>query len=183
MLITTSRDPTHYLRRVSKIIALSFPTSQRMNRGSLSLKKLLNYCWNKQISRLLILQGTAEEGIISVKAYLIRKIPQLVEVTVELTNIISLQKHRGKDRIKVEKICLDFSEEVSKIVKERITDFFQHIIQDTDQTNAKNLLKISFRKETKNSLIGKAVQHNQSQSLPLYNIQISSECVNNEYQT
>ncbi|MFX1285163.1 MAG: hypothetical protein ACFFB5_16015 [Promethearchaeota archaeon] len=183
MLITTSRDPTQYLRRVSKIITLSFPNSQRMNRGSLSLNKLFTYCWNKQISRLLILQGTTEEGLVSVKAYKIGKIPQLVEATVELSKIISLQKHRKKQRINIEKVCFDFSEEVDKMIKERITDFFQHVFKDSKHISTKNLLTISFRKETKNSLIGQAVLQNLLQSLLLYKIQITSECVNNEYQT
>ncbi|UCG89980.1 MAG: hypothetical protein JSU57_05830 [Candidatus Heimdallarchaeota archaeon] len=183
MLITTSRDPNHYLRRVSKIIALSFPNSQRMNRGSLSLKKLFSYCWNKQISRLLILQGTAKEDLIIVKAYLIGKIPQLVEATIKLTNIITLQKNRKKHRITVEKVCLDFSEEVNKISKERITDFFQPLVQESEHASSKNFLTIRFRKETRKSLIGQVIQENSSLSLPLYNIHISSECVNNEYQT
>ena len=183
MLITTSRDPTHNLRRVSKIISLAIPNSQRMNRGSLSLHKLFTYCWNKQIFRLLILQETTkEEEIVLVKAYLIGKIPQFINATVELTDIISLQRQRKKHRITVEKVYLDFSVEVNKIIKERITDFFQYVAQDSNHIiGAKNYLTISFRKKTRTSVIGQAIQQNSSKFFPLFNIHISSECVNNEY--
>lgn len=183
MLITTSRDPTHHLRRVSKIISLSIPNSQRMNRGSLSLHKLFTYCWNKQISRLLILQETTKENEkVLVKAYLIGKIPQLIDATVELTDIISLQRQRKKHRITIEKVYLDFSVEVNKIIKERITDFFQYVAQDSNHIiSAKNYLTISFRKKNSTSVIGQAVQQNSSKLFPLFNIHISSECVNNEY--
>ncbi len=180
MLITTSRNPTHYLRRVSKIISLSFPNSQRLNRGSLNLSKIFAYCWNNQISRLLILQGTKKEDLIIVKAYVIGKKPQSIDATIKLTNIVSLRKHDKKRRIMVEKVHLEFSEEVNEVIQEKILDFFRCVIQDSKRFRTRKLLTISFSQKKPNFLIGIAVQQDSSVSLPLYNIHISTECGNNE---
>lgn len=180
MLITTSRNPTHYLRRISKIIAFSLPNSQRLTRGSLSLDKVFRYCWNQQISRLLILQKNSEKDSILVKAYLIEEKPKPIKTGIELTKIISLQKHDKTQRIMIENVELEFSDEVNREIKEKVNTFFAPTIQASESSRVPKLLTISFKKNTSNSLIGQAVQQNSSNSLPLYTIHISLECFNNE---
>ncbi|MFX0014644.1 MAG: Brix domain-containing protein [Promethearchaeota archaeon] len=180
MLITTSRNPNHRLRRVSRVISLSFPNSQRMNRGTLSLSRLFTYCWNKKIGNLLILQESDENNAILVKAYSIRNQPQLIDATIRLTNIVSLRKHSKKYRINIERICINFSEDINKLFKDQITDFFHQIIPDSNNVHSKKKLVISFGKDKFNSLIGHAVQQNSTKSLHLFTIHVSSECVNNE---
>ncbi|MHA2202248.1 MAG: hypothetical protein ACW991_01030 [Candidatus Hodarchaeales archaeon] len=180
MLITTSRNPTHQLRRMSKIIALSFPNSQRLTRGSLSLDKVFRYCWNQQIFRLLILQKNSGKDSILVKAYSIGEKPQPIKATIKITEMISLQKHNKTQRILIEKVKLDFTDQVNEEIMEQIIDFLSPIIQKAGNKRTKKLLTMSFRKTKSTSLIGHVVQHNSSQSLPLYTIHISSECVNDD---
>jgi hypothetical protein len=151
-----------------------------MNRGSLSLRKIFTYCRNKQIYRLLILQGTKKEDLIIVKAYVIGKKPQSIGATIKLTNIISLRKHDIKHRIMVEKVHLEFSETVNEVIQEKILDFFRYVIQDSKDFRTRKLQTISFSQEKPNYLIGLAVQQGSSVSLPLYTIHISTECGNNE---
>jgi len=181
MLITTSRNPTHHLRRMCKIISFSIPNSQRLTRGNLNLNEIFRYCWNHQIFRLIILQKHSEKNSILVKAYSIREKPRLIKATIKITEMVTLQKHNKTQRIMIEKVKLDFAETVSKEIKEQIADFFSPIIQNQRNGYSSNLLSISFGKNSFNSLIGHIVQHNTSKShLPLFKIHITSECKNNE---
>lgn len=179
MLITTSRNPTHYLRRICKIISFSIPNSQRLTRGNLNLKEIFRYCWNNKIFRIIILQKHSEKNSILVKAYFIREKPQLINATIKITEMATLKKHNKTQRIMIEKVNLDFTEAVSKEIKKQITLFFSPIIQNQRNCSSK-ILSISFGKNSLNSLIGHAVQHNSSESLPLFKIHITSECKNNE---
>jgi rRNA maturation protein Rpf1 len=180
MLITTSRNPTHFLRRVSNIISLSFPNSQKMNRGSLSLKNLFAYCKNKEFSRLLIFQRTSENDRVIAKAYSIEEKPQSIEATIELRDVISLSKHDKKNRVVIESVQLKFSREVNESKKGKITDFFQDIIKASQHSHDRKVLTIFFRQEKQNYLIGQAVRGISSISDPLYTIHILTECGNNE---
>jgi len=180
MLITTSRNPNQYLRRVSKVISLSIPNSQRINRGSLSLNKLFIYCWNKQFTKLIILQGVMDEDSILVKAYLVEKKPQLIDAHIELDNIISIRDYDPKHRIIVDEVSLIFSSEINEITKKRIKDFFRQIIQDPRHNHAKKFLVISFGIEKPNFIKGQAIQQDFSRTTLLYTIHISSPCINNE---
>jgi hypothetical protein len=80
----------------------------------------------------------------------------------------------------VEKVHLEFSEELNEGIQEKILDFFRYVIQDSRRFRTRKLLTISFSQEKPNILIGLAVQQGSSVSLPLYTIHISTECGNNE---
>ncbi|MFX1515827.1 MAG: hypothetical protein ACFFC6_05915 [Promethearchaeota archaeon] len=180
MLITTSRNPTHYLRRMSKIIALSIPSSQRLTRGNLNLSEIFRYCWNHQILRLLILQKYSDKNSIFVKAYSIEEKPRLINATIKITEIVTLQKHDKTQRIMIKKLKLAFTDQISKGIKQQITDFFSPTIQSLGNNDLSKLLTINFEKTSFHSVIGHAVQQNVSKSLPLFKIHIASECNNNE---
>lgn len=91
-----------------------------------------------------------------------------------------MRKHDKKRRVTIEKVHFDFSEEVNEIIKNRILDFFQHIIQYSKRIHAKKLLTISFRQEKPNLLIGDAIQKDSTMSLYVYTIHISTECGSSE---
>lgn len=175
VLITTSRNPTHKLRRVHKILFFSLPNSERVNRGSLSLDKLFNYCWGKRISRLLILENTKEQDLVRIKAYSIEKKPQPVEANITLSNVISLQKHEKKNRIVVEQVHIDFSDEVDELKKDQIRDFFKPM-SESKQLDSKKIISINFKHEYPASLIGIAIYQVSSISVPLFTIHISMNC-------
>ena len=90
VFITTSRNPTHFLRRVSKILAFSIPRSERITRGSLNRTQLRNYCKNKNITRMIILHRTKKPNNVLAKAYSIENTAVLHKADIILSDIISI---------------------------------------------------------------------------------------------
>ncbi|MFX1505150.1 MAG: hypothetical protein ACFFDC_03455 [Promethearchaeota archaeon] len=179
LLITTSRNPSHKLRRISKIINYSIPKSQRLTRGNLSLSDIFRYCWNHQISRLIILQKHSKNSLL-VKAFSIEDKPRPIHATIRLSEIVTLQKHVKTQRILIEKVNIEFKSKLRKEIRKYILDFFSPITQNLEPNHSTKLLIISFEKTSSDSLIGHAVQQNSSMPLPLYTIHITLECNNDE---
>jgi rRNA maturation protein Rpf1 len=180
LLITTSRNPSHNLRRMSKIITYSMPKSLRLTRGNLNLNEIFRYCWNHQIFRLLILQKHSENSIL-VKAFSIEEKPRPIQATIKLSDIITLQKHVKPQRIMIERVKIEFKGKLGKKIKKNILDFFLPITQNAEPNHSTKLLTISFEKNSSDSLIGHAVLQNSSMSPPLYTIHINSVC--NSYES
>ncbi len=174
-LITTSRNPTHFLRRTSNILAYSIPNSQRMNRGSLNLKQLYNYCWNRKIPRLFILNKSSKgRHIVTVKVYLIVEDIQLVDSKIEISEIISLKRHNNRSRIMAEQIQLKFSKSIDAKLKENALVIFNPIISPYSTERPKYSLSIEFSQESHCKIIGKAIQQSTSSNLHIYTLHISS---------
>ncbi|MFX0088207.1 MAG: hypothetical protein ACFFAU_21310 [Candidatus Hodarchaeota archaeon] len=180
VLITTSRNPSHYIRRVTKIVTFSIPKSKRITRGSLNKKQLFNYCKNLNIRRLLILEGSKKEGVIAVKAYSIEDEINSFNAEIILNNITSITKQDKNTRIMIEKICLGFSKEISRIIKNKVTDFFSPIIMEDKVLRRNKLLIINFTQKNPKVLLGFAYQQISKTSRLLYEIKISFKCVNDE---
>ena len=92
LLITTSHNPSHFIRRVSKLLSFSLPFSKRMNRGSLSLKEIKNFCWNKGINKVIIVQSSRKIDSVSLSCFDFVKSPQQMDVKVNLTNFLFPRK-------------------------------------------------------------------------------------------
>ncbi|MFX0173471.1 MAG: hypothetical protein ACFE9L_16385 [Candidatus Hodarchaeota archaeon] len=173
VLITTSRNPTHYLRRATKILSYSVPNSQKLNRGTLNLKQLYNYCWNQKIPRLIILQRNKKDKIINFQIYSIEKEVNTLNVDIQLFDLIELQKHNTKTRIMVDRVKLEFSNEIHPLIKKRLIKIFNPIFNFSRLNYAKKLLTIKFKPETPEILIGTAVQKYSSIFLHLYTLRIT----------
>ncbi|MFW9905569.1 MAG: hypothetical protein ACFFFH_14600 [Candidatus Thorarchaeota archaeon] len=180
LLITTSRNPSHRLRRVSKIVTYSIPKSQRLTRGNLSLDDIFRYCWNHQIFRLLILQKYSKNSIL-IKAFSIEKKPRPIKATIKLSEIVTPQKHDKTQRIMIEKVKIEFKENLREELRKCLLDFFSPITQNLEHNHSTKLLTISFESNSTGTLLGHAVQQGSSMPLPLYTIHITLECNNNEY--
>jgi rRNA maturation protein Rpf1 len=180
VLITTSRNPSHYLRRVTKVLTFSIPRSKRITRGSLNKRQLFNYCKNLKIRRLLILQGSKVERVVAVKAYSIEEELNILNAEILLSNIITIQKHDKNTRIIVEKINLDFSNQINKIEKNKVIDFFSPIVIQRKVLKENRLLVINFKQKKPNILIGFAHQQISNAPRLIYEIKISFKCVNDE---
>lgn len=172
VLITTSRDPTHFLRRTSKVLNFSLPNSLRMNRGSLNLGELYRYCWNQQVPYALILQGTAEKGIAEIKAYKIGNEIQPIEATIELSDIIRLEKHNRGTRISVDCVQVQFTPSVQQPLRKRIIKVFTPILRSFKTERSKNVLTVRFQVIDSNKLSGEAIQSTTRGLLPLFNVSI-----------
>lgn len=173
VLITTSRNPTHFLRRAAKILSYSFPNSQKLNRGTLNLKQLKYFCWNQKIARLIILQRNQKDKTINIQIYSIEKEVKAINAAIQLFDLITLQKHDKKTRIMVDKVKLEFSNEIHPPIKNRLIRILKPITQFSRPTNARKLLTINFKPETSETLIGTAIQKYSSISLHLYTLHIS----------
>ena len=173
ILITTSRNPPPFLRRANKVLVFSIPNSQKINRGSLSLKQLFSYCWNLKISRLLILQKKGKSEIVTIKAYFIEEKVQSTEIALEISDLIFLRKHDKRTRIQIDDLNLQFENNVDLKMKKTILTLFKPILgrETSHQSNKK--LYIKFRSENATSVIGTAVQQNNETTLPLYTLRIT----------
>lgn len=180
-LITTSRNPSHFLRRTSNILAYSLPNSQRMNRGSLNLKQLFNYCWNRKIPRLFILQNSSKgRDVVTVKAYLIAEDIQVVGLIIELSEIIALKRHDKKTRIVVEQLKLNFSKSIEMKLKDNVIKIFNPFIHSSSTESPRYSLSIDFSQESPCEIIGNAIQHSFSSNLHIYTLHISSCGINGQ---
>ncbi|MFX0049818.1 MAG: hypothetical protein ACFFAJ_07405 [Candidatus Hodarchaeota archaeon] len=173
VLITTSRNPTHFLRRAAKILSYSIPNSQKLNRGTLNLKQLYNFCWNQKIPRLIILQRNRKDKIINFQIYSIEKEVKAINVDIQLFDLIELQKHDAKTRIMVDKAKLEFSNEIHPPIKTRLFKIFNPIFHSSRLNNARKWLIVNFKPETSEILIGTAIQKYSSISLHLYTLRIT----------
>ncbi len=180
VLITTSRNPSHYVRRVTKVLTFSIPRSKRITRGSLNEKQIFNYCKNMKIRRLLIIEGSKKEGAIAVKAYSIEEEIHVFNAEIILNNITRIKKHDKNSRIMIDHISLDFSNEISKINKNKVTEFFLPIIMEDKVLRRNKPLIINFKQKKPNILLGFAYQQISKISRLLYEIKISFKCVNDE---
>jgi len=181
ILITTSRNPSHFLRRTSKILDYSLPNSQRMNRGSLNLKQLYNYCWNRKIPRLFILQNSSKgKDIVIIKAYLISEVIQLSDSIIEISELMSLKKHSKNTRIKVEQLKLNFSKSIDSKLKNKVIEIFNPSIHSSSTDRPKYLLSIQFLQKSPNELIGNAIQQSFSSQLHLFTLHISNSGINEQ---
>lgn len=180
LLITTCRNPSHNLRRISKILTYSLPKSQRLTRGNLSLNDIFRYCWNHRIFRLLVLQKHSENSIL-IKAFSIGEKPRPIQATIKLSEVVIPKKHVKTQRIMIEKVKIEFKGKMKEEIRKYLLDFFLPITQNSIHNHTTKLLTISFEMSSSDSLIGYAVQQNSSMPLPLYTIHITLESNSNEY--
>ncbi len=173
VIITTSRNPSHFLRRVCRILTFSLPRSERITRGSLNQSQIFNYCRNKNITRILILHGTSVGNSVHVKAYSVLDTILFHEVNILLSDFISLQKHNKNNRIMITSIQLDFSDEINFSIKKGIINYFHPIVQNTRDFRKNKILKISFKQETTQNVVGYAFQQNRNSSILLYKINVT----------
>ena len=175
-IISTSRNPSHFLRRVSKILTFIVPNSEKLPRGSLNKKQIFNYCRNQRIKRLLILQVCDENSTVFVKAYSIEDNILHYNADIILRDIIHIQKHDKNTRIMVEKIDINFCERTSDSIKRKVNAFFHPIIKNQKTFKGRKLLVINFKQEKPNYLSGFIHQHISSSSFAVCKISISFKC-------
>ncbi|MFW9778958.1 MAG: hypothetical protein ACFFE8_08915 [Candidatus Heimdallarchaeota archaeon] len=172
VFITTSRHPTHFLRRASKVLNFSIPNSLKLNRGSLNQREIYRYCWNRRIPFALILQNTGQKDIVEVKAYKIGMEVQAMTPSIKLLNMIQLKRHNRETRIDVDSIQLQFASTVQQSLKDRLIEAFNPLLRLTNVKTSENLLFLRFRIERSNILIGEAIQKTARGSLLLFNLLI-----------
>ncbi|MHA2106722.1 MAG: hypothetical protein ACW99R_03320 [Candidatus Hodarchaeales archaeon] len=173
LLITTSRNPSHFIRRVSKLISFSLPFSKRMNRGSLSLKEIRNFCWNMGIDKVFIVQSSRKIDSISLCCYDFVKSPLQIDVEVKLMNFNFPQKGDKNTRIENKNILIDYTPDIPESLKEHIHNFIKPLLVPKASKPSKTSLKIKFRDYLDGKFRGEVVRNDPKNQLPLLSFEIT----------
>ena len=178
ILITTSRNPSHPLRRAAKILKYYFASALLLNRGSLNRNHLLNYSINNRIYLLLILQQTQQQDVIEVLSLFISNEGTLKSFRLLISGLIDLKKHNLHTRIQPAPIKVKFSQEISANTMKHLSAFLKPLIdvQPFNNSHVSNL--IQFRSEEDRIIKGKLTQNRESLSIEILHFTVT--CDNHE---
>ncbi|MHA1972353.1 MAG: hypothetical protein ACTSW1_05135 [Candidatus Hodarchaeales archaeon] len=125
LLITTSRNPSHALRRAANVLYYSIPGSIKINRGSMNFNSILSFCWRNSLERILVLNNSSEVGIFRVKAFQLEDKVISLSIRIELTEVINVKKHDPSTRIDIRGIKIVNEKETDSFLCKKVIDFFR----------------------------------------------------------
>ncbi|MHA1227353.1 MAG: hypothetical protein ACTSPV_11475 [Candidatus Hodarchaeales archaeon] len=166
LLITTSRNPSHALRRAAKVLYYSFPGSKKINRGSMNFNSVLSFCWSNSIERILILNKTSSMGVFEVKAFKLEDKVISFGAKIEMTDVIDIKKHDSSTRIDIRGIRIVDKKETDSVLSRRVFDFFRPG-QVYYQNNTREL-QLRIESESSHYVSCSAVQQNITSELKLF---------------
>ncbi|MHA1976092.1 MAG: hypothetical protein ACW98F_03530 [Candidatus Hodarchaeales archaeon] len=172
LLITTSHNPPHFLRRVSKLLSFSLPFSKRINRGSLNIKEIRNFCWNTGIHKLIIVQGAKETDSVSLSCYNFFQSPHQLNVKIELSNFNFPRKGEKDTRVEGQQMSVQYAPETPEEIKESIHDYIKPLIHSMMDKPSKSNLILKFRNYTDGKLQGEVVRTHSPNNSPLYSFEV-----------
>jgi len=173
-LITTSHNPTHFLRKLSKLLTFCFPESDRINRGSLSKKQLLNYCWNNKIPRLIIVQGFEEKDTARIEFYNLEKSQQPINSAIEVTDVFFPRKGVKKTRIEAKSISLSYSKDIPTGMKEHIDMLMKPFLISNTKFNSRSNLEINFITYDSDQILGNITRTGRKEALEILTFRIAN---------
>ncbi len=173
LLITTSHNPSHFLRRVCKLLSFSLPASQRINRGSLSLKEIRNYCWNIGIHKLLIVKGSKKNDSVSLSCYDFRRSTQLINIEVTLMDFNFPKKGDKDTRIESKINVIEFPPKLPVSLKEAVLKFINPLNDSTMKKISKSNVLIRINSFSDGKLQGQVINTNLNRKIPLYSFYAS----------
>ncbi len=173
-LITTSHNPSHFLRRVSKLISYSLPTSKRINRGSLNLKELRNFCWNTGIQKVLIIQGSKSIDSVSICCYNFIESLQQMKADIILSNFNFPKRGDTNSRIEVTKINVKFSPEIPASIRRSVHNFMHPLVLEVGEDVSKSSLLIDFEGYSNGNILGVVTRADSIDKSPLYSFKLSN---------
>jgi len=150
VLITTSRNPPHFLRRTAKVLNYSLPGSFRKNRGSSNLNQLFSFCWNNEIPRLYIIEGENMEEIVRLTVYKIKEKIEPTVLKITMDNIINLQRHMADTRIHVQKIEIRMDDESNELIDYVLNELYLSEYSTTSEHYQHKTLYLDFKLLTEN---------------------------------
>jgi hypothetical protein len=167
ILITTSHNPSHFLRRVCRLLTYSLPLSTKLNRGSLNKKELLNYCWNNQIKWLFIIKQSQESDATQFDCINLSVSTEPLDIFIELRDFIFPRKGDDQTRISVNHIDFHYSSEIPHNFKEMVKPFKELFLKNKDNLVAPDLI-VKFVKYSNNELTGQATFIGKNKHLQLF---------------
>ncbi|WP_455140132.1 hypothetical protein [Candidatus Hodarchaeum mangrovi] len=145
VLITTSRNPPHFLRRTAKVLNYSLPGSIRKNRGSNNLNQLFSYCWNNGIPRIYIIEGQKKEDTVRLTVYKLKDKIEPTALMITMDNIINLQRHKADTRINIQRIKIRMVAESNEFVDYVLDELYFSYFYKTFNHNRQKTLYLDFK--------------------------------------
>ena len=173
-LVTTSHNPSHFLRQISKLLSFCLPGSIRMNRGSLNQKALLNYCWNKEIPRLIIIQGSEVKNKAKLVLFNLENSKNQIETTITILSTILSNNRKSKVRIDVKGIMISYTSEIPLNIRKEITTYLNPFLERSRLNSAISNLTIPFSVNLENQIKGKLLYHDRKESIELLSFTINN---------
>ena len=172
-LITTSHSPSHFLRKLSKLLTYCFPNSVRINRGSLNKKQLFNYCWNNQIFRLLIIHSLGEKNSAKIEIYNLEKSQEPIISTIEITAVSFPKKGIKEARIDANSISLHYSIEIPPRLREAIDLLMKPFLLSNTRNKSDSSLDMNIMRYTPHQILGNIVQTKKEESLEIFTFRVT----------
>ncbi len=173
-LITTSHNPSHFLRKLSKLLTFCLPDSVRINRGSLNKKQLLNYCWNNRIPRLIIVQGFEKKDNARIEFYNLEKSLKPVNSVIEVMNVFFPRKGVKETRIDAKSIRLNYSNNIPQKLREHIDMFMNPFLVSNSNFTSDSNLEIKFTTYDSNQLLGIITRTGKKEPLEILSYRITN---------
>ena len=156
ILITTSRNPSHFLRRTTRVLNYSLLGSFRKNRGSYNLNQLFSYCWNNAIPRLYIIEGEKKEKIVRIKVYKVKDKIELTSLRITMDNILNLERHKANTRININRIEIKPVDVPDELMDYILKELYLSNFSITSKQNQHKTLYLDFKLLTNNIILCKA---------------------------
>lgn len=172
-LITTSHNPSHFLRKLSKLLAFCLPDSIRINRGSLNKKQLLNYCWNNKIPRLIIVQGFEKKDSSIIEFFNLEKSQKPVTSVIQVKDVFFPRKGAKDTRIDASRIFLHYSTEIPSRLRESIDLQMKPFLISNTNNKAHSNIEINFTTYDSQQLIGNITRTGRKENLEILTYSIT----------
>jgi len=172
--ITTSHNPSHFLRKLSKLLTFCLPDSIRLNRGSLGKKQLLNYCWNNEIPRLIIVQGSELKDTGNIEIYNLENSQKPINSVIEVKNVFFPRKGVKNTRIDIKSIRLNYYKDIPPRVRERIDIFMKPFLFSNTNNVSDSNLEITFTTDNSNQLIGNITRTGKKEAVEILTFRITN---------
>ncbi len=173
-LITTSHNPSHFLRKLSKLLTFCFPDSVRINRGSLNKKHLLNYCWNNKIPRLILVQGFEKKDTARIQLYNLEKSQKPVNAVIEVSNVFFPKKGVKHTRIDTKSVQMNFSKDIPPRLREYIDMFMKPFLISNKNFITSSNLEIKLTAYNSNQIHGKIIRASKNETVEILTYRITN---------
>ncbi len=173
-LITTSHSPSHFLRKLSKLLTFLLPSSARINRGSLNKKQLLNYCWNNKIPRLFIVQGVEKKDSARIEFFNLEKSQKPVNSVIEVRDVFFPRKGVKNTRIDIKSIHLNYFKDLPPNIRENINMFMKPFLTSNPTFIQDSDLEIKFTTYDSNQLLGNITRIGKKEAVEILTFRITN---------
>ncbi|MHA2174526.1 MAG: hypothetical protein ACXACP_05630 [Candidatus Hodarchaeales archaeon] len=173
LLITTSHNPSHFLRRVGKLLSFIIPNSEKLSRGSLNFHQISNYCWNKEIKLLFILDDSESKNSAFLKLYDFTNSRTPINAIIRLMNFSFPNKGNSRSRIEFKGTKLVFSDLKENRIYTKIQEVMKSLQMSCISRAKHPELIIDFQKISSSQVHGIVTREYNEEILPVLSFEVT----------